>query len=116
MIERTTTFEQSEEPTVAFYTTSLLPAPGCARRFAELARGHWGGSESRNHWVRDTCMREDKTRSKNYNLNCNLSALRICLIALKADLHPEPSWPALQERCQNNPQIPFQILVKHRSK
>ena len=48
--------------------------------------------------------------------NCNLSALRICLIALKADLHPEPSWPALQERCQNNPQIPFQILVKHRSK
>ncbi|HPW81135.1 MAG TPA: DUF4338 domain-containing protein [Verrucomicrobiota bacterium] len=48
-------------------------------------------------------------------LNCNLSALRICLIALKADLHPEASWPALQERCQNNPQIPFQILVKHRS-
>ena len=54
--------------------------------------------------------------SKNYNLNCNLSALRICLIALKADLHPEASWPALQERCQNNPQIPFQILVKRRSK
>ncbi|MBP7945672.1 MAG: hypothetical protein KA191_06330 [Verrucomicrobia bacterium] len=51
-----------------------------------------------------------------YLYNCNLSALRICLIALKADLHPEPSWPALQERCQNNPQIPFQILVKHRSK
>jgi hypothetical protein len=61
----------------------------------------------------------DSTRpptSKNYNLNCNLSALRICLIALKADLHPEASWPALQERCQNNPQIPFQILVKRRSK
>jgi len=38
------------------------------------------------------------------------------LIAFKADLHPEASWPALQERCQNNPQIPFQILVKHRSK
>jgi hypothetical protein len=76
-----------------------------------MARGHRGGSESRNHWVR-----EDKTRSKNYNLNCSLSALRVCLVALKADLFPYPSWPELQERCQHNPQIPFQALVKHRPK
>ena len=61
-------------------------------------------------------MREDKTRSKNYNLNCNLAALRVCLVALKADLHSESSWPQLQERCQHNPQIPFRALVKHRSK
>jgi hypothetical protein len=79
-----------------------------------LTRGHWGGSESRNHWVRDACLREDKTRSKNYHLNCNLSARRVCLVALKAELHPEPSWPALQERCQHHPRI--QALVKHRSK
>jgi hypothetical protein len=50
------------------------------------------------------------------NNNCNLSALRVCLVALKADLHQEPSWPELQERCQHNPQIPFLALVKHRSK
>jgi len=58
---------------------------------------------------------EDKTRPKNYNLNGHLSALRGCLVALKAGLHPEPSWPELQERCQHNPQIPFQALVKHRN-
>ena len=116
MIERTSTFDESEEPTIAFYTTSHPAVSGCARRFAELVRGHWGGSESRNHWVRDACMREDKTRSRNSNLNCNLSALRVCLVAIKADLHPEPSWPELQERCQHNLQIPFQALVKHRSK
>jgi hypothetical protein len=116
VIERTTTFDENEEPTIAFYTTSHPPVPDCARHFAELARGHWGGSESRNHWVRDACMREDKTRSKNYNLNCNLSALRVCLVALKADLHSEPSWPELQERCQHNPQIPFHALMKHRPK
>ena len=86
VIERTTTFEQNEEPTIAFYITSHSPSLGCAARFGELARGHWGGCEIRNHWVRDSCMREDKTRSKNYNLNCNLSALRVCLVALKADL------------------------------
>jgi hypothetical protein len=116
VIERTSTFDDDEEPTIAFYTTSHRPRPGCARSFGELARGHWGGSESRNHWVRDACMREDHTRSKNYHLNCNLSALRVCLVALKADLHPESSWPELQERCQHDPHIPFRALIKHRSK
>lgn len=116
MIERTSTREENEEPTIAFYTTSHGPTPGCARRFGELARGHWGGCESRNHWVRDACMHEDKTRSKNHNLNCALAALRICLVAVKADLHSESSWPELQERCQSNPRIPLQALLKHRSK
>ncbi|HNV00262.1 MAG TPA: hypothetical protein PKK20_10005, partial [Verrucomicrobiota bacterium] len=67
-----------------------------------------------------THVRQNRRRVNNYEpvtlYNCNLSALRICLIALKADLHPEPSWPALQERCQHNSQIPFQILVNRRSK
>jgi hypothetical protein len=116
VIERTSTFDDTEEPTLAFYTTSHAPGPGCARYFGDLALGHWGGSESRNHWVRDACMREDRTRSKNYNLNCNLAALRVCLVALKADLHPKPSWPALQERCQHNPSIPLHALLKHRPK
>jgi hypothetical protein len=61
-------------------------------------------------------MREDKTRSKNYNRNCNLSALRVCLVALKAELHPDSSWPALQERCQHDPHLPFQAVFRHRSK
>jgi hypothetical protein len=116
VIERTTTFADDEEPTIAFYTTSHPPVPGCARNFADLARGHWGGSESRNHWVRDACRRQDQTRSKNYHLNCNLSALRVCLVALKADLHPDPSWPELQERCQHDPSIPLRALLKHRPK
>lgn len=61
-------------------------------------------------------MREDKTRSKNYRLNCNLAALRVCVIAIKADLYPDSPWPALQERCQHDPRIPFQAVLKHRSK
>jgi len=116
IIARTASFAENEEPTIAFYTTSHPPVEGCARRFAALARGHWGGCESRNHWVRDACMREDNTRSKNYNINCNLSALRVCLVAIKADLHPEPSWPELQERCQHDPLIPLKAILKHRPK
>lgn len=43
VIERTTPFEENEEPTIAFYTTSHPPVPGCAPHVAQLARGHWGG-------------------------------------------------------------------------
>jgi hypothetical protein len=35
VIERTSTFDETEEPTLAFYTTSHGPTPGCARRFGE---------------------------------------------------------------------------------
>ena len=116
VIERTSIIDGEEKNSTAFYVTSHTPTPDGARSFGELARGHWGGCESRNHWVRDACMREDKTRCKNYRINCNLSALRVCLVALKADLYPQSSWPELQERCQRYPQIPYRALVKHRAK
>jgi hypothetical protein len=61
-------------------------------------------------------MREDKTRSKNYKLNCALAGLRACLIAIKALLYPNESWPSLQERCMRNPTIAFQAIAKMRSK
>ena len=56
-------------------------------------------------------MREDRTRSKNYNLNCNLAALRVCLISLKARFYPDDSWPSMQEKSQHDPAIPFQMIV-----
>lgn len=116
VVERTRTRDPQEAPQRAFFTTDLPPEPGCAKRFAELARGHWGGSEIRNHWVRDHCMREDKTRSKNYNINCALAGLRVCLIAIKSMLFPEQSWPSIQERCQRDPTIAFQAIAKLRAK
>lgn len=69
-----------------------------------------------NHWVRDHCMREDKTRSKNYNLNGALAGLRVCLITIKSLLYPDLSWPALQEQCQRDPSIAFRAIAKLRSK
>lgn len=57
-------------------------------------------------------MREDKTRSKNHNLNCALAGLRVCLIAIKANLYPDQSWPYIQERCQRDPNIAYQAVAK----
>lgn len=115
-VQRTRTGEPGEVPETAYYITSHPPARGCAPTFANLARGHWGGCEIRNHWIRDHCMREDKTRSKNYNLNCALAGLRVCLISIKTLIYPKESWPCLQERCMRNPSIAYNAVVKLRSK
>ena len=66
--------------------------------------------------MRDHCMREDDTRSKNYELNCALSGLRVCLIVIKSITHPNESWPSLQERCQRDPAVAFHAIAKLRSK
>lgn len=116
VVRRTRTADDGEAPRAYFYVTSHPPEPGCAQRFARLVRGHWAGCEILNHWTRDHCMREDRTRSKNYRLNCALAGLRCCLIAIKSLLHPDESWPSLQERCQRNPTIAFQAVAKLRSK
>jgi len=66
--------DKESEETVCHYLGSLLPQR--AERFAQLVRGHWGGCEIRNHWVRDALFEEDGTLSKNLNLNGNLAVLR----------------------------------------
>jgi hypothetical protein len=86
---------QPSEVTVSHYLGSLVPQN--AARFAQLVRGHWGGCEIRNHWVRDAQFEEDATLSKNLNLNGNLAVLRCALIALKARHATHLSWPAIFE-------------------
>ena len=98
------------------YISSLSARKGCPERFAQLIRGHWGGCENRNHWVRDHIFREDHTRSKNWRLNANLALLRMAALRLKADLITHLSWSELQEKAQNKPAFVYQPVVNHRSK
>lgn len=96
---------------VCHYLSSL--PPGRAERFAELVRGHWGGCEIRNHWVRDALFAEDRTRSRNLNLNGNLAVLRCALIALKARLAPAVPWPEIFERSSMRTSIPINMVHKN---
>ena len=41
-----------------------------------LIRGHWAGCEIRNHWRKDACLLEDKTRSRNPNIVAALAMIR----------------------------------------
>jgi predicted transposase YbfD/YdcC len=87
--------------------------PRSAEFFAELIRGHWGGCEIRNHWVRDELFEEDSTRSKNLNLNGNLAVLRGNLIALKAALAPDRTWPFIRELSSMMPSLPYNLICKN---
>ena len=97
--------------TAAYYLSSHHPRR--AEFFAGLVRGHWGGCEIRNHWVRDALFEEDSTRSKNLNLNANLAVLRGSLIALKAVLAPEKTWPLIQELSSMKISLPYNMICKN---
>jgi predicted transposase YbfD/YdcC len=96
--------------TRCYYLASLLPRR--AEFFAQLVRGHWGGCEIRNHWVRDELFEEDSTRSKNINLNANLAVLRASLVSLKARLAPQKSWPFIQELSSMKVSLPYNMVCK----
>jgi predicted transposase YbfD/YdcC len=105
---------QPAELTVSHYLSSLVPQR--AERFAQLVRGHWGGCEIRNHWVRDALFEEDATRSKNLNLNGNLAVLRCALIALKSRIASALPWPALFELSTMRPALPYNMVCKNTCK
>lgn len=96
------------------YISSLDCDTTTVQRFAELIRGHWGGSEIRNHWIRDHLFREDQTRSKNWKLNANLSLMRMAIVHLKPRLVPHMSWPQIIETAQFKPAFAYQIVSNHR--
>ena len=59
-----------------YYVSSLPVEAYSAKKWLELVRGHWGGIESRNHWRKDACLLEDKTRSRNPTIVATLAMLR----------------------------------------
>jgi len=114
VVEKTSTQKTTSEDSgesVSYYLSSHHPKR--AEYFAELVRGHWGGCEIRNHWVRDALFEEDSTRSKNVNLNGNLAVLRGALIALKSRLAPGKSWPFIRELSSMKISLPYNLICKN---
>ena len=117
IVHKTTT---SSDGTVSqsrhVYISSLPCKRGCAKRFAQLIRGHWAGCEILNHWIRDHIFKEDQTRSKNWQLNANLAITRAALITLKAQLLSDKSWPEIKQRAQYNISFAYQLVSNHTAK
>jgi len=59
-----------------YYLSSLESHHKAPKQWMSAVREHWGGVENRNHWRKDACLLEDKTRSRNPNIVCSLILLR----------------------------------------
>lgn len=60
----------------AYYLCSQTLDSKTPEQWLQTARDHWAGIEIRNHWRKDACLFEDKTRSRNANLVGCLMLLR----------------------------------------
>jgi hypothetical protein len=74
-----TAFKKPEDKTPGYYLSSERIDRYTPEQWLGLIRGHWGGIEIRNHWRKDACLFEDKTRSRNPNIVACLALLRNCL-------------------------------------
>jgi len=93
-----------------YYVTSLEKHERSHADWLRFARNHWGGVENRNHWRKDACWGEDRTRSRNKNIVGALALLRNALLAIASDhIDHYGSLPAFSESCEND--LPFALRL-----
>lgn len=95
------------------YYISTRPADRhTAAEWSGLIRGHWAGVENRNHWRKDACLFEDKTRSRNPNIVGALILLRNVVLRYYAD-HGAlyASLPAFVEANAAHTKLPFKLVT-----
>jgi len=94
-----------------YYLSSLEVEEKSPSQCLDLIRGHWGSIENRNHWIRDHCLNEDRTRTKNPTIIANLSLIRSALLPL---LRSESrSATHTLESCAYDPQLALDLISNH---
>ncbi len=77
-----------------------------------LVRGHWG-IESRNHWRRDACAFEDKTRSRNPAIVATFAIARCALLHFNAQTKSQ-NLNAFMEAAAANHAAAFSLVLRSR--
>jgi predicted transposase YbfD/YdcC len=94
-----------------YYISSKEREELSPKAWLELIRNHWGGIENRNHWRRDACWGEDRTRSRNPNIVGALALLRNALLAIVADhFDTYGSLPAFLEACAHDTSFSLRLI------
>ena len=94
-----------------YYLSSLESERKTPEQWAHSVREHWGGVENRNHWRKDACLLEDKTRSRNPNIVCSLIMLRNVVFEYYAQTDGAyPSLPAFIEANTANSKRTFALV------
>lgn len=105
------TKKEPGNPERRYFLSSLEPKERTPAEWVGLIRNHWGGVENRNHWRKDACWGEDRTRSRNPNIVGALALLRNALLALVADhLENYGSMPAFFDACQHQTSFALRLI------
>jgi predicted transposase YbfD/YdcC len=75
-----TAFKDAKDRLPGYYLSSMSAESMSPEQWLQRIREHWGGIEIRNHWRKDACLFEDKTRSRNPNTVAAMAMLRNCLL------------------------------------
>jgi predicted transposase YbfD/YdcC len=75
-----TAFKHANDRLPGYYLGSRPANRMSPEQWLQRIREHWGGIEIRNHWRKDACLLEDKTRSRNPNTVAAMAMLRNCLL------------------------------------
>jgi len=75
-----TAFKKDADRLPGYYLSSMSADTITPEQWLTRIREHWGGIEIRNHWRKDACLLEDKTRSRNPNTVAAMAMLRNCLL------------------------------------
>lgn len=99
------------ESKTRYFISSLSSHERTPKQWLALIRGHWAGVENRNHWRRDACWWEDKTRSRNPNIVGALALLRNALLAVvQRSVESHSSLPAFTEACAARTSLPLNLI------
>jgi len=82
------------------------------KQWLQRIRGHWGGIEIRNHWRKDACLFEDKTRSRNPNTVAAMAMLRNCLLFFLSEDPRTHNINALTEAVAADSEDALEMLMR----
>ena len=81
-------------------------------QWLQTIRNHWGGVEIKNHWRKDACLFEDKTRSRNPEIVGNLILLRnVVLHYFVENQETYSSLPAFIEAVSADSTLAFNLIM-----
>lgn len=94
----------------SYYVSSISVDTYTGKQWLALIRGHWGGIESRNHWRKDACLLEDKTRSRNPTIVASLAMLRNVVLFFFNDQQVHSTLTGFVEAVAADPSKAYSML------
>jgi len=111
-IWRESTAYKTDKKEICYYLSSEPFDRRTPEQWLNLVRGHWGGVEIRNHWRKDACLLEDKTRSRNQTLVGALAMLRNILLFNYKEQDFHATLPGFVEEIAADKNKAFSMLMR----